>query len=91
MGLYPRKGTIAIGSDADLVVFDPFQTWTLRAGQLCQNVDHCPYEGWQGSGYPRTVLLRGQIIVCDRKFVGQAGHGAFVPGHKYELNSMRFS
>jgi dihydropyrimidinase len=84
MGLYPRKGTVAIGSDADLVLFDPSQEWTLRASQLHQNVDHCPYEGWRGRGYPHTVLLRGQIIVRDGRFVAQTARGTFIPRHRFE-------
>ncbi len=77
-GLYPRKGTIAIGSDADLVIYDPHKEWILSAQTLHQRVDYCPYEGESVHGYPRTVLLRGQVIVDGGEFVGRAGQGEFV-------------
>lgn len=79
MGLYGRKGTIAVGSDADLVIWDPARSWTLRADKLHQHVDHCPYEGWTGHGSPDVVLLRGEIVVQGGEFVGHAGQGMFVP------------
>jgi dihydropyrimidinase len=79
-GLYPRKGTIAVGSDADLVIYDPDKEVTLSYKDLHQQVDYCPYEGRVVHGYPRTVLLRGQVIVEDGQFVGHAGQGQFIPG-----------
>jgi len=78
-GLAPRKGTLLPGADADLVIFDPERHQTLAAANLHQNVDYCPYEGWQVQGTPVTVLARGEVIVLDGKFVGQAGRGRFQP------------
>jgi len=78
-GLYPRKGTIAVGSDADLVIYDPHKEVTLSYRDLHQRVDYCPYEGRTVQGYPRTVLLRGQVIVEDGQFVGRTGQGRLVP------------
>jgi len=78
-GLYPRKGTIAVGSDADLVVYDPRKEVTLSQQTLHQRVDYCPFEGRTVRGYPNTVLLRGQVIVEQGKFVGATGQGQFVP------------
>ena len=77
-GLYPRKGAIAVGSDADLVVWDPERVVTLRAEELHQRVDYCPYEGWEVKGYPRDVVLRGELIVRGGRFVGERGWGRFV-------------
>ncbi len=79
-GLYPRKGTIAVGSDADLVIYDPNRQVTLSHKTLHQRVDYCPFEGRTLHGYPRVVLLRGQVIVEDGDFVGHAGQGQFIPG-----------
>src|SRR5215510_13872527 len=77
-GLFPRKGTIAPGSDADIVVFDPNRTITLSAKTLHMNVDYNPYEGRQVTGATDTVLSRGRVIIEDGKFVGRAGAGSFI-------------
>ena len=77
-GMFPRKGTIAPGSDADIVVFDPNRTITLAAKTLHMNVDYNPYEGRQVTGATDTVLSRGRLVIEDGKFVGRAGAGSFV-------------
>ena len=82
-GLYPRKGTIAPGADADLVIFDPEKEVVLSWRSLHHNVDHCPYEGWKVRGYPRLVLSRGEIIVEEGKFLGERGRGLFIPRRKF--------
>jgi len=77
-GMFPRKGTIAPGSDADIVVFDPNRTITLAAKTLHMNVDYNPYEGRKVTGATDTVLSRGRLVIEDGKFVGRAGAGSFV-------------
>ena len=77
-GLFPRKGTIAPGSDADIVVFDPNRTITLSANTLHMNVDYNPYEGRQVTGATDTVLSRGRLVIEDGVFVGKAGSGSFL-------------
>ena len=77
-GLFPRKGTIAPGSDADIVVFDPNRTITLSVGTLHMNVDYNPYEGRQVTGATDTVLSRGRLVIENGKFVGRAGAGSFI-------------
>jgi len=77
-GLFPRKGTIAPGSDADIVVFDPNRTMTLSAKTLHMNVDYNPYEGRQVTGATDTVLTRGRVIIENGKFVGGKGGGSFL-------------
>jgi dihydropyrimidinase len=75
----PRKGHIAPGYDADLVVFDPKQEVVVSAGRLHEHVDWTPYEGLALRGWPRHVLSRGEQIVQDGEFVGVTGRGRFVP------------
>jgi dihydropyrimidinase len=77
-GLFPRKGTIAPGSDADIVVFDPTRRITLSASTLHMNVDYNPYEGREVTGAIDTVLSRGRLVIENGKFVGRAGAGAFL-------------
>lgn len=77
-GLAPGKGTLALGADADVVIFDPTRRVTLSVDSLHQNVDYCPYEGWEVEGYPTTVLARGEPVVQDGEFVGTAGRGHFL-------------
>jgi dihydropyrimidinase len=77
-GCYPRKGEIAPGSDADLVIFDPEKETTLSARSQATRSDYNPYEGWTVRGAVETVLLRGTIIVHDGVFVGKKGSGRFL-------------
>ena len=77
-GMYPQKGTIAIGSDADLVVFDPNVETTLTKSILHENVDYTPYEGFKLKGYPTVTISRGNIIAKDGQFVGKEGRGKFI-------------
>ena len=77
-GLFPRKGTIAPGSDADIVVFDPNRTITLAARTLHMNCDYNPYEGREVTGVTDTVISRGRVIIDGGKFVGRAGAGSFL-------------
>jgi dihydropyrimidinase len=77
-GLYPQKGTIAPGADADLTLFDPNCEVTITATALHQNCDYTPYEGMQVKGWPRTVLSRGEMIVRDGRFVGAEGRGRYL-------------
>ena len=77
-GLFPRKGTVAPGSDADLVIFDPEKKVTLSARTLHMKVDYNPYEGRSVTGAAETVLSRGRVIVENGKFTGRAGAGTFL-------------
>jgi dihydropyrimidinase len=77
-GLYPEKGTVAVGSDADLVVFDPKQKYTIRAKTNHQNVDYTPYEGYKGKGAPRVVIAQGRVLIKEGKFFGRPGHGRYI-------------
>ncbi|MCA1584210.1 MAG: dihydropyrimidinase [Acidobacteria bacterium] len=77
-GLFPRKGTIAPGSDADIVIFNPDAKTTLSAATLHMKVDYNPYEGREVTGVSETVISRGQVIVENGVFTGRAGAGEFV-------------
>jgi dihydropyrimidinase len=77
-GLFPRKGTIAPGSDADLVVFDPKAETVLSAKTHHMKVDYNPYEGRRVKGVSETVLSRGEVIVEKGKFVGKPGRGQYL-------------
>src|SRR6201997_3299093 len=77
-GLFPRKGTIAPGSDADIVVFNPEKKQTLSARTLHMKVDYNPYEGREVTGAAETVLSRGRVIIDNGTFTGRAGGGSFV-------------
>jgi dihydropyrimidinase len=78
-GLYPRKGTIAVGSDADLAIWDPERETEITVGMLHDNVGYTPYEGRRLRGWPVTVLNRGRIVVDDGKLAAARGSGAFLP------------
>lgn len=77
-GLYPRKGTIAIGSDADLVIWDDQRELTIRNGDLHHAVDYTPYEGMTIKGWPAMTLSRGETVWADGQFRGRPGHGEYL-------------
>jgi dihydropyrimidinase len=77
-GLYPRKGTIAPGSDADIVVYDPTATQTLSVNTHHMNVDYSAYEGMRITGRVDTVLSRGRVVIEGGQYHGSAGHGRFL-------------
>ncbi len=82
-GLYPRKGAVAVGSDADLVVFDPRKEEIISAKTHHMRVDYSMFEGIRVTGAPRAVLSRGRAVVANNQFVGRAGAGQFLRRNTY--------
>ena len=80
-GLFPKKGTIAVGSDADLVIFNPGREETISIKNPCTHhmrVDYNAYEGFRVKGFPETVISRGKVIVDNCDYVGRKGDGQFI-------------
>ena len=83
-GMFPKKGTIAVDSDADIVLFDANEKHTLSAKTHHMNVDYSGYEGWEVKGKVKTVLLRGQVVIDNNECKVQKGYGQFVKRNKVE-------
>lgn len=85
-GMFPRKGTIAVGSDADIVIFDPGEQHTISAKTHHMNVDYSGYEGWQVTGKVKTVLLRGKVAIDNDNCLIEKGYGQFIKRNKVAQN-----
>jgi len=81
-GMFPKKGTIAIGSDADIIIIDPNEKHTISAKTHHMNVDYSAYEGWELTGKVKTVLLRGQVAIDNNECKLQKGYGKFIKRNK---------
>ena len=88
-GLYPRKGTISIGSDADIVVFDSRQRKIIRAENMHSASDWDPFEGWEVRGWPRMTLSRGEVIVDNGKVLAEAGRGRLLKRRRFSETDAR--
>lgn len=84
-GIYPQKGCIQVGSDADLVVIDPNIRKKITKEDLHENTDYTPFEGIEVVGYPVMTISRGEIIVENNKFIGKKGRGKFLKRKKFSL------
>ncbi len=78
-GLYPRKGSIAIGADADIALWDPDKRVTLTQDVMHHGSDYTPYEGFEVTGWPVTTMVRGRTVFDDGRPVAPTGHGVFLP------------
>jgi dihydropyrimidinase len=88
-GLYPQKGTIAVGSDADIAIWDPERRVTITQGLMHHGSDYTPYEGIAVTGWPVSTIVRGKFVVRDGKLVGKKGDGAYIPRAKSPLAAPR--
>ena len=84
-GMFPKKGAILPGSDADLVIFDPDYTGRISIATSYEGVDYSLYEGFEQKGRPEKVFLRGRLVVSDGSFIGRKGQGRFIPRSPYGL------
>ena len=84
-GLYPRKGAIAPGADADLVLWDPAKRVTITNGLLQQAIDYTPYEGLEVTGWPMMTLRRGEIVMQDGRVEAEPGSGQFLARGPYDM------
>jgi dihydropyrimidinase len=83
-GMFPRKGTLAPGSDADMVIFDPNEAHTLSVSTHHMNVDYSAYEGWPVTGKVKTVILRGRVAIDKEECLVEKGYGKFIKRNKVE-------
>lgn len=83
-GMFPKKGTIAVGSDADIILFDPNEKHTLSVNTHHMNVDYSAYEGWELTGKVKTVLLRGKVAIDKNECLIEKGYGQFIKRNKVE-------
>ncbi|MGZ4161477.1 MAG: dihydropyrimidinase [Neobacillus sp.] len=86
-GLFPKKGTIAIGSDADIVIFDPKVERVISAESHHMAVDYNAFEGMKVTGEPVSVLSRGEFVIREKQFVGKPGSGQYLKRAKYSMNT----
>lgn len=85
-GMFPRKGTIAVGSDADIIIVDPHEKHTISASTHHMNVDYSGYEGWEVTGKVKTVLLRGKVAIDNNECFLEKGYGQFIKRKKVSQN-----
>jgi len=88
-GMYPRKGTIEVGSDADIVIWDPTMKKTIRDEDQFSNVHYSTYAGWEVTGFPRTTIRRGEVVYDNGQVIAQPGSGKFIPGAPFQRPHLR--
>lgn len=87
-GLYPQKGSLQVGSDADIILYDPDETWELTEKELHSASGYTPYEGYQVTGRVKSTYLRGRLVMSEDVYLGIPGDGLFVPQDKKHLDEI---
>ncbi len=88
-GMYPRKGTIQVGSDADIVIWDPTLRQVIRDEDQLSRAGYSTYSGWQVTGFPKTTIRRGEVVYDDGKVIAEPGSGQFIPGARFQRPHLR--
>jgi dihydropyrimidinase len=88
-GLYPRKGTIRVGSDADIVIWDPSIKKAIRDQDQLSNTRYSTYAGWEITGFPRTTIRRGEVVYDSGRILAKPGTGRFIPGARFQRPVLR--
>ncbi|MEL7158768.1 MAG: amidohydrolase family protein, partial [Actinomycetota bacterium] len=82
-GLYPRKGTIAPGADADLIVWNPETTKVIDGSTMYSNAGYSPYDGWEITGWPEVTISRGTIVARNQEVSAERGRGRLAPRTRF--------
>jgi dihydropyrimidinase len=88
-GLYPRKGALHVGSDADIVIWDPKMKKPIRDEDMFSNAKYSTYAGRMVTGWPKTTIRRGEVVFDNGKIVAKPGSGRFIPGARFKLPVLR--
>lgn len=88
-GLYPRKGVIAVGSDADIVIWDPAKKKVIKDADMLSATKFSSYAGFAVTGFPKTTIRRGEIVYDNEKILAKAGTGKFIAGQKFQRPTLR--
>ena len=88
-GLYPRKGEIRVGSDADIVIWNPALTQTIRDEDQLSRAGYSTYSGWEVTGFPITTIRRGEVVYDDGRILAEPGSGQFIPGAPFTRPRLR--
>jgi dihydropyrimidinase len=88
-GMYPRKGTLQVGSDADVVIWDPTLKQTIRDEDSFSNARYSTYAGWQVTGFPKITIRRGEVVYENGKVIGKPGTGKFIPQGRFQRPRLR--
>jgi dihydropyrimidinase len=82
--MWPQKGSLAIGADADVMLIDPDKSFTVSTAEMQSSGDIDPYDGWEGTGWPVLTMARGEVVVRDETLLAEAGRGRYIGRRPHE-------